>query len=245
MLKDKVSIVTGASGGIGAAICEKLAAEGSHVAVLYRGNQKAAEELAKSLKEKYAVNAKAYYCEVSDFSAAKEVVAQVKQDFGRIDFLVNNAGITRDGLILTMREEDYDRVLDTNLKGAFNMIRHVSPVLLRNKGGHIVNISSVCGLFGNAGQANYSASKAGMIGLTKSVARELASKNILCNAIAPGFIETKMTAELSEKEQALIGSIPLKRMGKPEEVAEAVAFLLNSSYITGETLRVDGGAFIG
>lgn len=241
MLKDKVTIVTGASGGIGTAICERLAAEGVQLAMLYRGNKEAAEALAESLAERFGVQARSYRCEVSDFSESSRVAAEIRKDFGRVDCLVNNAGITRDGLILTMKEEDYDAVLDTNLKGAFNMIRHVSPLLLRNRGGHIVNISSVSGLFGNAGQSNYSASKAGLIGLTKAVARELAPKGILCNAVAPGFIETKMTAELSERERALIDSIPLRRMGRAEEVAEAVAFLLGSSYITGETLRVDGG----
>ena len=241
MLKDKVMIVTGASGGIGTAICEKLASEGAQLAMLYRGNREAAESLAAALTERFGVQARCYRCELSDFSESGRIAAEIRKDFGRVDCLVNNAGITRDRLILTMREEDYDAVLDTNLKGAFNMIRHVSPLLLRNRGGHIVNISSVSGLFGNAGQSNYSASKAGLIGLTKAVARELAPKGIFCNAVAPGFIETKMTAEPSERERALIDSIPLRRMGRAEEVAEAVAFLLGSSYITGETLRVDGG----
>lgn len=244
MLKGKLSIVTGASGGIGEAICEKLASQGSDIALLYHGNKEGAEKKAQELNERYKVICRSYRCNVADFEESGSVVKEIRSDFSRIDFLINNAGITRDGLVLMMKEEDYDAVLDTNLKGAFNMIRHVSPIMLRSRGGHIINISSVSGILGNAGQANYSASKAGLIGLTKSVARELAAKGILCNAIAPGFIETGMTAELSEKERMLVDSIPLRRMGKPSEIAEAAAFLLGSSYITGEVLRVDGGAAI-
>ena len=177
-----------------------------------------------------------------DFAAVKETVSAVKKAFGGLDILVNNAGITRDGLVLMMKEQDYDEVLDTNLKGCFNFIRHASPLLLRSKAGRIVNISSAAGVMGNAGQANYSASKAGVIGLTKAVARELASKGVTCNAVAPGFIRTDMTRDFDETDP-LVASIPLKRMGQPEEVAEAVAFLVGdgAAYITGQVLGVDGG----
>ncbi len=241
MLENKLSVVTGASGGIGSAICRELAGAGSNLAMIYHGNQEAAEALAAELSETYGITAKAYRCEVSDFEDVKQTVAAIKKEMGVIHVLVNNAGITKDNLILMMKEADYDAVVDTNLKGAFNMIRHVAPVMLRGKEGHIINISSVVGLMGNAGQANYSASKAGLIGLTKSVAKELAGKNILCNAIAPGFIRTKMTETISDKEAALLSMIPQGRIGEPEEVAKAALFLADASYITGEVLRVDGG----
>ena len=241
MLKGKVAIVTGGSRGIGAAVARELAAKGADTAVLYAGNQELAEKVCQECRERYGVRAGSYCCDVADFEAVKETVARIKEDFGRVDILVNNAGITRDKLLVMMKEEDFDAVLAANLKGAFNMIRHVSSLFIRNKGGKIVNISSVVGLHGNAGQANYAASKAGIIGLTKSVAKELAGKNILCNAVAPGFIDTDMTKELSGAEDAWMNLIPLKRAGAPEEVAKAVAFLVESDYITGEVLRVDGG----
>ena len=241
MLKGKIAIVTGGSRGIGAAVVKELAAAGADVAVIYAGNRELAEKVCQECRNAYGVRAQSYCCNVADFGGAKETVAKIKEDFGKVDILVNNAGITRDKLILMMKEEDFDAVLDTNLKGAFYMIRHVSGLFIRNKGGRIVNVSSVVGLHGNAGQANYAASKAGIIGLTKSVAKELAGKNILCNAVAPGFISTDMTKELSGAEEAWMNMIPLGRAGAPEEVAKAVAFLADTDYITGEVLRVDGG----
>ncbi len=241
MLENKLALVTGASGGIGSAICRELAKEKCNLAMVYHGNQNAAEALAEELSQEYGIAAKAYRCEVSDFDDVKRTVSAIKKEMGNIQVLVNNAGITKDNLILMMKEADYDSVLDTNLKGAFNMIRHVAPVMLRGKEGHIINVSSVVGLMGNPGQTNYSASKAGLIGLTKSVAKELASKNIVCNAVAPGFIRTKMTEQISDKEAVLLSMIPQGRIGEPKEVAKAVAFLADASYITGEVLRVDGG----
>lgn len=237
MLTGKVALVTGGSRGIGRAVAEKLSALGADVAILYAGNDAAAADCVAALPTK----AKAYKADVSNFEAVKETVAQVKADFGRIDILVNNAGIARDGLLLTMKEGDYDAVLDVNLKGAFNLIRHVSPIMLRQRYGRIINISSVIGLSGNAGQANYAASKAGLIGLTKSAARELAPRGVTVNAVAPGFIETDMTKSLPR--EALTARIPLARTGTPEDVAEAVAFLAGrgGDYITGEVIRVDGG----
>ncbi len=239
MLKGKTAIVTGGSRGIGEAIVYKLASLGVNVAVIYAGNTSAAEKVCQTCKEQYEAEVKAYQCNVADYINVKETVDAVKKDFGTVHILVNNAGITRDGLLAMMKEEDFDAVLDTNLKGAFNMIRHCAGLFIRNKEGSIINITSVSGIMGNAGQCNYSASKAGLIGLTKSVAKELASRGIRCNAIAPGFIATDMTD--NQKENPLIGMIPLGRMGEPEEVAEAVAYLAGAKYVTGEVLRVDGG----
>ncbi|MDF2839025.1 MAG: 3-oxoacyl-(acyl-carrier-protein) reductase [Evtepia sp.] len=241
MLKGKVAIITGASRGIGRAIAVKFAQNGADVAILYASNDAAAEAVMQECRS-FGVRAAAYRCDVADFTACKEVVSLVKTDFGKVDLLVNNAGITRDGLIATMKEADFDAVLDTNLKGAFHMIRHCCSLFIRAKGGKIINISSVSGLLGNAGQANYSASKAGLIGLTKSVARELAPRNITCNAIAPGFIQTDMTQDL-DAGNAMASTIPLGRLGSPEDVANAALFLASNSadYITGEVLRVDGG----
>lgn len=241
MLKGKVAIITGASRGIGRAIAVKFAQNGADVAILYASNRAAAEGVLEECRS-FGVRAEAYCCDVADFNACKETVSLVKNGFGKVDLLVNNAGITRDGLIVTMKESDYDAVLDTNLKGAFHMIRHCCPLFIRAKGGKIINISSVSGLLGNAGQANYSASKAGLIGLTKSVARELAPRNITCNAIAPGFIQTDMTQDL-EAGNAMASSIPLGRLGSPEDVANAALFLAcnYADYMTGEVLRVDGG----
>lgn len=238
MLTGKVAIVTGGSRGIGAAIARKLASMGANVALIYAGNQQAAEQVCSQCRE-YGVVAKAYRCDVSSFDQVKDTVAAVKSDFGTVHILVNNAGITKDGLIAMMKEESFDSVLDTNLKGAFQMIRHCAGIFLRNREGCIVNISSVSGLMGNAGQCNYSASKAGLIGLTKSVAKELAPKGIRCNAIAPGFIRTDMTD--SQTENPLVNLIPLGTMGEAEDVAEAAAYLITAKYVTGEVLRVDGG----
>lgn len=238
MLTGKVAIVTGGSRGIGAAIARKLASMGANVALIYAGNQQAAEQVCSQCRE-YGVVAKAYRCDVSSFDQVKDTVAAVKSDFGTVHILVNNAGITKDVLIAMMKEESFDAVLDTNLKGAFHMIRHCAGIFLRNREGCIVNISSVSGLMGNAGQCNYSASKAGLIGLTKSVAKELAPKGIRCNAIAPGFIRTDMTD--SQTENPLVNLIPLGTMGEAEDVAEAAAYLITAKYVTGEVLRVDGG----
>jgi len=242
MLNGKTAIITGASRGIGAAIAKKFASLGASVALIYAGSESQAQDVCAECIEKYKVKAVSYRCNVADFSEAKETVNRIKNEFGTVDILVNNAGIARDGLIAMMKESDFDEVIATNLKGAFNMIRHLTPVFLRNRGGKIINISSIAGLMGNAGQANYAASKAGLIGLTKSVARELAAKNITCNAIAPGFIQTDMTRGFDESSP-MVANIPLKRMGTPDDVAETAAFLADrcADYITGEVIRVDGG----
>ena len=243
-LNGKTALVTGASRGIGRAIALRLAEDGANVAVIYAGSADTAKAVVNEITA-LGVNAKAYRCNVADSAAVNETVKAVTNDLGKIDILVNNAGITRDGLMLRMKDEDFDAVLDTNLKGAFNMIRACYSGFIRKKSGRIINISSVSGIMGNAGQANYSASKAGVIGLTKSVARELASRGITCNAVAPGFIQTDMTENLGDNNP-LLNSIPLGRMGKPEDIAAAVAFLASDSaaYITGEVLKVDGGLAI-
>lgn len=243
-LNGKTALVTGASRGIGRAIALRLAEDGANVAVIYAGSADKAEAVVNEITA-LGVNAKAYRCNVADSAAVNETVKAVTNDLGKIDILVNNAGITRDGLMLRMKDEDFDAVLDTNLKGAFNMIRACYSGFIRKKSGRIINISSVSGIMGNAGQANYSASKAGVIGLTKSVARELASRGITCNAVAPGFIQTDMTENLGDNNP-LLNSIPLGRMGKPEDIAAALAFLASDSaaYITGEVLKVDGGLAI-
>lgn len=239
MLKGKVALVTGASRGIGEAIAKKFASLGADVAIIYAGSQEKAETVASSCEADFGVKAKAYKCDVADFEAVKELVATVKEDFGTVHILVNNAGITKDGLIAMMKEDSFDAVIDTNLKGAFNMIRHLTGIFMRNREGCIINISSVAGLMGNAGQANYSASKAGLIGLTKSVAKELAPRGVRCNAIAPGFIATDMTE--SQADSPLLKMIPLGKMGETEDIAEAAAYLATAKYVTGEVLRVDGG----
>lgn len=241
-LEGKTALITGASRGIGRAIALAFAKEGANLAVIFAGNAQAADEVCQQASL-LGVQAKAYQCDVADFDQAKQTVQAVQKDFGGVDILVNNAGITRDGLVYTMKEADFDAVLDTNLKGAFNFIKHCYPIFVKKRAGKIINISSVSGLMGNGGQANYSASKAGLIGLTKSVARELAGRGICCNAIAPGFIETDMTAEIDKEENPLAGVIPLKRMGRPEEIAHLAVFLAGSGsdYITGEVIRVDGG----
>ena len=243
-LNGKTALVTGASRGIGRAIALRLAEDGANVAVIYAGSADKAEAVVNEITA-LGVNAKAYRCNVADSAAVNETVKAVTNDLGKIDILVNNAGITRDGLMLRMKDEDFDAVLDTNLKGAFDMIRACYSGFIRKKSGRIINISSVSGIMGNAGQANYSASKAGVIGLTKSVARELASRGITCNAVAPGFIQTDMTENLGDNNP-LLNSIPRGRMGKPEDIAAAVAFLASDSaaYITGEVLKVDGGLAI-
>lgn len=246
MLKDKNIIVTGASRGIGAAIALECAAQGANVAIVYAGRADAAAETAEKCAA-FGVKAAAYQCDVSDFEAAKGVIARISADFGTVWGLVNNAGITRDKLIMRMSEEDFTRVLDVNLKGCFHMIKHLTPLLARAREGRIVNLSSVVGLMGNAGQVNYAASKAGVIGLTKSVAKELAPRAVTCNAVAPGFIDTDMTAALSAEQKAAIRSgIPLGTIGAPADVAKLTAFLLSedAGYITGQVIKVDGGLYI-
>lgn len=238
-LKGKTAVVTGGSRGIGEAISLRLASLGANIAIIYAGNEEAANKVCSKCIEEYKVEAKTYKLDVSDFNAVKETVALIKKDFGTVHILVNNAGITKDNLIAMMKEEDFDAVMDTNLKGAFNMIRHLSGLFIRNREGCIINISSVSALLGNAGQCNYSASKAGLIALTKSVARELSSKGVRCNAIAPGFIATAMTED--QVDNPLLEHIPLKRMGSVEDVADAVEYLVFASYVTGDVLKVDGG----
>ncbi|MBQ7758967.1 3-oxoacyl-[acyl-carrier-protein] reductase [Anaerotignum sp.] len=240
MLKGKVAVVTGGSRGIGKAICLKFAEQGADIAFLYAGNTVKAEETLKEL-EGMGVKAKAYQCNVADADAVSAVVKKIAKDFGGIQILVNNAGITKDKLVPMMKAADFDAVVDTNLKGTFYMIKGVYPLFMKQKSGKIINISSVSGLMGNPGQANYSASKAGVVGLTKSVAKELASRGVCCNAIAPGFIATEMTESL--ENDALKEAIPMKRFGAAEEVAKLALFLASehSDYITGEVIRIDGG----
>lgn len=240
MIQGKTAIVTGGSRGIGAATAKKLASLGANIAVIYAGNEAAANAVCEECRA-HGVKAEAFQCDVADFAQTKETVALIKEAFGTVDILINCAGITRDKLLAMMREDDFDAVIATNLKGTWNMIRQCCGIFIRNKGGSIVNVSSVVGLTGNAGQSNYSASKAGLIGLTKSTAKELAAKNIRCNAVAPGFIATDMTKDLGGEDSPWLKMIPLARAGEAEEVAEAIVFLADAAYITGEVLRVDGG----
>lgn len=246
MLTGKVALVTGAARGIGRAIALKLAGEGAIVIVNYAGSKEKAQETVELIKSSGG-EAEAVWCDVSDFEACGELAKKILEKYGRLDILVNNAGITRDGLIMRMSEQDYDAVLNTNLKGAFNMMHHFTRSFLKQKSGKIINISSVSGVMGNAGQANYSASKAGLIGLTKSVARELASRGICVNAVAPGFIDTDMTGNMPDSvKDGLKSMIPMGRIGAPEDIAETVAFLAGSAadYITGQVICVDGGMAI-
>lgn len=243
MLEGKVAVVTGASRGIGKAIALKLASQGAKVVINYNGSGEKAKEVQAQI-ETEGGKAGIYRCDVSDYDACQTFIQDVIKTEGSIDILVNNAGITRDGLLMKMSEEDFDRVIDTNLKGAFHTIRFAARQMLKQKSGRIINMASVVGVTGNAGQANYAASKAGVIGLTKATARELASRGITVNAVAPGFIETDMTAVLPEKvKEASVSQIPLGKFGSPEQVAAAVAFLASSdaAYITGQVLHVDGG----
>ena len=240
-LEGKTALVTGGSQGLGKAIALKLAENGADIAILYVGPEAPALET-KGEIEAMGRRVELYVCDVRDEAAVNETVAAVKKDLGPVDILVNNAGVTRDNLMVGMKDEDYDMVLDINLKGAFHMIRACYRDFMRKRSGKIINISSIAGLVGNAGQVNYAASKAGLIGMSKSIAKELGSRGVCCNCIAPGFIATDMTKDIKE-DNPLLMQVPMKRMGSPEDVANAALFLASpeSDYITGETLRVDGG----
>lgn len=241
--KRRCALVTGGSRGIGRAICEELAQAGFDIAIVYAGNEEAARETAAQV-EKLGAAARIYRCDVADAETATACAEQVLADFGGVWILVNNAGITRDTLLARMREDDFDRVIDVNLKGAYHMTRALTRSFMRQRGGRIVNMSSIVGLMGNAGQANYAASKAGLIGLTKACARELATRGVTVNAIAPGFIETDMTEQLGDAvRERYEQQIPLGRLGRAQEVAKLVAFLASdaAAYITGEVIRIDGG----
>ena len=247
MLKDKVALVTGASRGIGREIALTLADAGAAVVVNYNGSKEAAEAVVAEIESK-GKRAQAYQCNVGDFAASKAMIDDVIKSFGRLDILVNNAGITKDNLMMRMSEADFDAVIDSNLKGTFNCIRHVSRQMLKQKGGRIINMSSVVGRCGNPGQLNYAASKAGIIGLTMSAAKELASRGITVNAIAPGFIQTEMTAEMTEDAKSAISKmIPMGMLGETKDIANLVLFLASDQarYITGQTISVDGGMFMG
>ncbi len=243
LLEGKVALVTGGSRGIGAAIVRRFAEHGARVAFTYRSSADKANALAQELSEAHGLAVKAWQSDASSFAEAENLIKEVLDTFGKIDVLVNNAGITRDNLMLRMTEQQWDEVIQTNLKSVFNLTKHVLRPMLKNRGGSIINISSVVGIFGNAGQANYAASKAGIIGFTKSIAKEVGSRNIRCNAVAPGFIETEMTGELDDKtREAYLSGIPMKRFGKAEEVADTCVFLASdmAGYITGQTISVCG-----
>jgi len=243
LLENKVALVTGGSRGIGAAIVRKFAEQGAHVAFTYLSSAEKAQAIEAELKE-LGSKAKAYKSDASSYQQAETLVKEVLKDYGQIDIVVNNAGITRDNLMLRMSEEQWDEVIRINLKSVFNLTKHVLRPMLKNRSGSIINMSSVVGDFGNAGQANYAASKAGIFGFTKSIAKEVGSRSIRCNAIAPGFIATEMTEELDEKvKENFISNIPLKRYGDPDEVANACLFLASdlSAYVSGQTISVCGG----
>ncbi|MCL1790107.1 MAG: 3-oxoacyl-[acyl-carrier-protein] reductase [Peptococcaceae bacterium] len=243
MLQERTAVITGASRGIGKAIALNMAQNGANIAIVYANNVEAAETV-RQQAETLGVMAKTYPCNVADYRESECVCEQIIKDFGPVSILVNNAGIVRDNLVLRMREADFDAVIDVNLKGAFNFIKHLSRSLMKSPAGRIINITSVSGLMGSPGQINYASAKAGLIGLTKSVARELAPKNVTCNAIAPGFIDTDMTSSLPRLAGGYVEfAVPLRRVGSVDEVAHVATFLASkmSSYITGEVIRVDGG----
>ena len=246
MLEGKVALVTGAGRGIGREIALTLAEYGADVIVNYNGSEEKAAQV-KAEIEKLGRRAKMVQCSVADYEASGKMISDMLAVFGHIDILVNNAGITKDNLMIKMAEDDFDAVIDTNLKGTFNTIKHMYRAFLKQRAGRIINLSSVSGVLGNAGQANYAASKAGVIGLTKSMAKELASRNITVNAVAPGYIDTDMTQAMSDgAKEAIIAQIPLKRAGQTKDIAEMVAFLASdkASYITGQIISVDGGMAI-
>jgi 3-oxoacyl-[acyl-carrier protein] reductase len=241
--ENQVAVITGAGRGIGHAIAVRLASEGARVASVSR-TEANAQRTADQINATHAAAAKAYSVDVADHAAVQSIGARILEDFGRVDILVNNAGVTRDGLSMRMSPEDWDTVLNTNLKGAFNFVQSIQRPMIKQRSGRIINISSVIGLIGNAGQANYAASKAGLIGFTKSLAREMASRGITVNALAPGLIETDMTAVLSDEiRKNILSRIPLGSLGQPDDIASAVAFLASpeAKYITGQVLCVDGG----
>ncbi len=243
MLKNKIVLITGAGRGIGRAIAIALAKEGAEVVINYNGSEERAKEVKQTIEENGG-KASIYKCNVSDFVACEAMIKDIVKEYGHLDILVNNAGITKDGLIMKMKEEDFDSVLNVNLKGTFNTIRHSARQMLKQRSGKIINISSVSGILGNVGQANYAASKAGVIGLTKTMARELGSRGITVNAIAPGFVDTEMTEVLSEEiRENACKQIILGRFGKPEDIANTAVFLASdkADYITGQVISVDGG----
>lgn len=246
MLNGKIALVTGAAKGIGRAIALALAAEGAVVVVNYNGSREQAEQTVEEIKA-LGADGCAYQCNVADTEAALAMVKEVTARYGRLDILVNNAGVTRDNLIMKMSEEDFDAVINANLKGCFNTIKAASRQMLKQRAGRIINITSVSGILGNAGQANYAASKAGIIGLTKTMARELASRGITVNGVAPGFVDTDMTRKLPDSvKETATAQIPLGHFGKPEDIANMVAYLASekAAYITGQIIRVDGGMAI-
>ena len=246
MLKQKTAVITGGSRGIGRAIALSFAQNGANVALVdidFVSCQNVANEIVL-LTQGADITVRAYQCDVADFEQSKDVCAAIHKDFGKVDILINNAGITRDGLLMAMKEEEFDSVINVNLKGAFNFTRHLSRYIAKSSSGRIINISSVSGISGNIGQANYSAAKAGLIGFSKTTAKELAGRKVTCNAIAPGFIETDMTAALpSDIIEKVLSTVPLGRMGKAEEIANLAVFLASDSaaYITGEVIKIDGG----
>lgn len=243
MLKNKIALITGAGRGIGRAIAIALAKEGAEVVINYNGSEERAKEVKQTIEENGG-KASIYKCNVSDFTACEAMIKDIVKEYGHLDILVNNAGITKDGLIMKMKEEDFDSVFNVNLKGTFNTIRHSARQMLKQRSGKIINISSVSGILGNVGQANYAASKAGVIGLTKTMARELGSRGITVNAIAPGFVDTEMTEVLSEEiRENACKQIILGRFGKPEDIANTAVFLASdkADYITGQVISVDGG----
>ena len=244
ILQNKVAVVTGGSRGIGKAIAEKFAAEGASVAILYSSNSASADAVVEEIRNAGGT-AKAYQCHVENSDEVGKTIDEVVNDLGKIDILVNNAGITRDKLLMMMKEEDFDDVISVNLKGAYNTMRKVCPMLARQRWGRIINLSSIAGINGNAGQVNYSASKAGLIGMTKSAAREFAGRGITVNAIAPGFVETDMTEKFASDENVM-KRIPVGRMGRPDEIASLALFLASdaAAYITGEVIHIDGGLAI-
>lgn len=243
LMEGKVALVTGATRGIGKGVAIKLAEQGANVAFTFVSSPDKAKAVEDELKQ-FGVEAKGYQSDASDYNAAEQLIKDILTDFGTIDCVVNNAGITRDGLLMRMTEENWDDIMNVNLKSVFNITKHVQRTMLKNRSGSIINMSSIVGVKGNGGQSNYAASKAGIIGFTKSIAQELGSRNIRCNAIAPGFIETEMTGELGEEVmEEWLKSVPLKRPGQTEDVANAVLFLASdlSTYVTGQTLSVCGG----